>query len=182
MPDAYEYSILKKGSIRVLELHPAKRPNDPLKGNLLEVELGPKQLYETLSYVWGARTGDRLILCNGKELYITENCESALRQLRFARKSRTIWVDAICINQTDELEKNKQVGLMDEIYKNSTHLRIWLGEPESSRGLRRYWMFLQSLIVLNKPLQWIDKHMGAGAYTFGHLAYVLGLLGLIHCK
>ncbi|KAI9779440.1 MAG: hypothetical protein M1839_007405 [Geoglossum umbratile] len=38
-----------------------------------------------------------------------------------------IWVDAICINQSDDLEKAEQVALMGDIYKSAQSVVIWLG-------------------------------------------------------
>jgi hypothetical protein len=159
MPEPYLYQTLEEGWIRVLQLSPARQRLDPLQGKLVEVKLDSKHPYETLSYVWGAQAGTVPILCDGKEILITENCEAALKQLRHKRKPITIWVDAICINQADKLERNSQVGLMGDIYKISSHLRIWLGNPASSGGLHRYWLYLQVLIKLNKPFQWLDEHL-----------------------
>ncbi|KAM7184289.1 hypothetical protein V8F33_013056 [Rhypophila sp. PSN 637] len=36
---------------------------------------------------------------------VTTNMESALRYLRDPKQPRTLWIDALCINQTDEVEK-----------------------------------------------------------------------------
>lgn len=37
------------------------------------------------------------------------------------------WIDAICINQADDLEKSSQVALMGEIYKKALNAIVWLG-------------------------------------------------------
>jgi hypothetical protein len=36
-------------------------------------------------------------------------------------------VDAVCINQENLLERNSQVQIMDQIYRNAETVRIWLG-------------------------------------------------------
>jgi hypothetical protein len=54
---------------------------------------------------------------------------------RGTRTSLTLWVDAICINQSDTLEKNIQVAMMGEIYENAATVRVWLG-GRSGRGER----------------------------------------------
>ena len=41
----------------------------------------------------------------------------------------TLWIDAICINQDDHKEKQKQVQLMREIYFCSNRLIVWLESP-----------------------------------------------------
>jgi hypothetical protein len=42
-------------------------------------------------------------------------------------ESATLWVDAICINQKDVQEKNKQVSLIKEIYQRAGQVVIFLG-------------------------------------------------------
>lgn len=44
----------------------------------------------------------------------------------------TIWVDAICINQDDEDEKDHQIPLLDVIYSCATTVYIWLGAGTST--------------------------------------------------
>lgn len=38
-----------------------------------------------------------------------------------------LWVDALCINQDDVLERNSQVGRMGELYKNAECVHCWIG-------------------------------------------------------
>ncbi|KAI0596488.1 heterokaryon incompatibility protein-domain-containing protein [Biscogniauxia sp. FL1348] len=42
----------------------------------------------------------------------------------------SIWVDAICINQSDVDEKSAQVTMMDLIYSVATYVVAWLGPPD----------------------------------------------------
>jgi hypothetical protein len=44
------------------------------------------------------------------------------------KEALTIWIDAICINQDDNLERSAQVQIMGSIYQTAKRLRIWLGE------------------------------------------------------
>ena len=39
---------------------------------------------------------------------------------------RPLWIDAICINQADQAEKEKQIPLMRHIYPNAQLVRLWL--------------------------------------------------------
>jgi hypothetical protein len=41
-----------------------------------------------------------------------------------------MWIDAICINQTDLVERSKQVQHMADIYKLASRVVIWLGEEK----------------------------------------------------
>ena len=52
----------------------------------------------------------------------------ALRRLRDPAVSRILWIDAICINQSDKNEKSHQVAMMGEIYSSCQKAIVWLGE------------------------------------------------------
>ncbi|KAH6949187.1 heterokaryon incompatibility protein-domain-containing protein [Fusarium avenaceum] len=73
-------------------------------------------------------------------LQVTTNLESALRHLRRDKQMRTLWIDALCIDQRNENEKRAQVQRMDRIYANATSTIVWLGgyhglvEPEQCGG------------------------------------------------
>jgi hypothetical protein len=56
--------------------------------------------------------------------------ERALRRLRHRSDPQVLWVDAICINQSDDAERSQQVKVMGAIYKSTRHCKIWLGEVE----------------------------------------------------
>lgn len=118
-------------SIRLLALSPSPNFEASLEATLVEVHLDNNN-YEALSYVWGSRVGTEPFVCDGKVLLITPNCESALRHLRLKVKSRTLWVDAICIDQEENeisvKERNSQVALMGEIYAKAFHTICWLGQ------------------------------------------------------
>jgi hypothetical protein len=77
---------------------------------------------------------------------VTRNLKEALWQFREDRKrlvrpkSSTMprsqllhfWIDAICIDQTNNKEKSFQVGLMTEIYQRACHVFAWLGPADKS--------------------------------------------------
>jgi hypothetical protein len=60
-------------------------------------------------------------------LKITENLHLALREFRGTENPRVLWIDAVCINQCDDVEKSGQVALMREIYKGARTVLIRLG-------------------------------------------------------
>ena len=116
------------GIIRVLDLHPASGYTvDLISCSLRPIHLSDRPSYEALSYFWGDPTFNKKIICNGKELSITTSLEGALRRFR-GSATRTIWADAICINQQDTDEKNQQVRLMRQIYQYAQRVVIWLGD------------------------------------------------------
>ncbi|KAK4442311.1 HET-domain-containing protein [Podospora aff. communis PSN243] len=112
--------------IRVLDLLPGET-NAPLHCKLQHASLSDKPQFEALSYVWGDATIRSTITVDGHNVGITVNLEETLRALRYHDKTRTLWVDAICINQQDTAEKNVQVPLMGNIYHNAVRVVTWLG-------------------------------------------------------
>lgn len=46
-----------------------------------------------------------------------------------------MWVDVICINQSDKTEKEHQIPLMAEIYAKASQVLVWLGESEDNGDL-----------------------------------------------
>jgi len=68
-------------------------------------------------------------------LQITNNLAVALRHLRLRKKSRTLWVDAICINQDDPVERSAEVLEMGSIYRNAQQVVIWLGPASHDSDL-----------------------------------------------
>ncbi|KAF2119506.1 heterokaryon incompatibility protein-domain-containing protein [Lophiotrema nucula] len=87
--------------------------------------------YEALSYVWGDRADLREISCNGVPMKVTRNLFDALVAIRVPTASRSLWVDAICINQDDLEERSHQVGLMASIYRQAARVLIWLGHGDA---------------------------------------------------
>jgi hypothetical protein len=45
-------------------------------------------------------------------------------------QDRLLWVDALCINQQDEIEKANQVKMMGKIYARALNVNIWLGKED----------------------------------------------------
>ncbi|ETS07232.1 HET-domain-containing protein [Trichoderma reesei RUT C-30] len=76
----------------------------------------PPPKYEALSYTWGDENDRREIAVNGYIVDVTVNLYSALRRLRLENETRVLWIDALCINQTDLDERSQQVQLMRNIY------------------------------------------------------------------
>ncbi len=86
--------------------------------------------FAALSYVWGDPTQLVPLACDGQMIDITINLRDALRENRHWRKTRTLWVDAVCIDQANVHERNHQVKMMVNIYRAAYEVIIWLGYPE----------------------------------------------------
>lgn len=118
-------------SIRVMHLLSGVE-HDELPVNLRVVSLSSKPHYEALSYTWGLAADGRTILVNDRyRIGVTDNLFKALRALRHHLRQRTLWVDAICINQSDNSDKSQQVAKMGKIYNLAACVNIWFGEAEA---------------------------------------------------
>lgn len=118
---AFTYSPLKNStSIRLLRIIGNNEPG-PLHGELLEVDLATETPpYTALSYCWGDQTDTREIICNGKLLTITSTLELALKMTKDHCPKEFIWVDQVCICQSNLQEKVQQIQIMASIYQSKT--------------------------------------------------------------
>jgi hypothetical protein len=127
--DQYKYKPLNlaRPEIRLLHLPPG-RWRGPILCSLSTVSLDDKPHYEALSYCWGNQAIVKPICLDSHLRHVTTNLEAALRRLRHRDRPRCLWVDALCINQADDIEKSHQVNLMKEIYSNAAEVLLWLGD------------------------------------------------------
>ncbi|KAK8121753.1 hypothetical protein PG984_010423 [Apiospora sp. TS-2023a] len=88
--------------------------------------------YEALSWCWGSDEPKyALKIEEGDNTYkfrVKRELALALKYLRLKDKVRTLWIDAICINQSDPEERNHQVQMMSRIYTRAKSVCVWLGE------------------------------------------------------
>lgn len=91
--------------------------------------------YEALSYAWGDPHSKAFIEFESLPFPITANLYSALQQLRPISAPRYLWIDALCIDQTNVSEKSHQVQLMGDIYKRAARVLVWLGEADEDSDL-----------------------------------------------
>lgn len=119
----------RDGQIRVLDLQPGTTESE------IRILLRVERLtnaYEALSYTWGASTENRVVRVNNDFVVsVTDNLFRALRCLRLPDTIRTLWIDALCINQSDDDEKSQQVQMMSRIYREASQVNVWLGECDS---------------------------------------------------
>jgi hypothetical protein len=114
--------------------------------------------YFALSYVWGPSTDRQRITCNSHVTKITTNLHSLLHEFRRRGMKGNdldtpVWADALCINQSDDVERTTQVRMMQDIYKRAEVVIIWLGAmaPRSNH------IDIQTLSMINAPWK---RYMG----------------------
>jgi hypothetical protein len=137
----YEYHVLpSKDGIRLLHLYPSQNPSVPdgeevpyCKLEQYELYYASRPPYEVLSYSWGSPRRDTFINCDGFKLFVTQNCRHALQQLsRLIDEPKVLWVDAICIDQEDIVERSAQVCRMHDIFGQAERVIIWLGKADDT--------------------------------------------------
>ncbi|KAJ2995802.1 hypothetical protein NUW58_g1169 [Xylaria curta] len=131
----------------------------------------PLPSYEALSYAWGSEKDLDSVLVvdqarqetvgNGQQTPITmpirRNLAEALRHLRYQSRPRVMWIDAICIDQTNMIERGSQVAF----YGLAHRVIAWLG-PESQDSH----LALSTLEYLGQQVQYTKD-----AYHFPQPSY-----------
>ena len=128
-PKGIDYRPLNpsKKEIRLLRLHPEDEDHkSPIHTSLIKVSLSDDPFYHALSYCWGDASSRDLVVVDGKPVSVTANLATGLRELR-RREVRTLWANAICINQGDEGEKGHQVAYMGNVYSRASGVFAWPG-------------------------------------------------------
>lgn len=121
-------SLQFEREIRLISLKPSRRQLDEIECETFHAKWD-KSSYEALSYAWGDSRLQCAIRVDNQRFMITKNLFAAMKRLRDRSVPRTLWIDGICINQTNDEERNKQVQRMKEIYENAFNVVVWLGEP-----------------------------------------------------
>jgi hypothetical protein len=133
------------GIFRLLTIWPAESSDSIMC--TLETAFWQSSEYEALSYAWGDKPLFRSISIDDKTFFVTSELFAALHELRSETTKRVLWVDAICINQYDAQERERQVQQMDHIYQNAEKVVVWLGKQYSYNTSRA----LENLGRLRRP-------------------------------
>ena len=120
---AYVYQPLDAVDIRLLVLK-QRSPMLPsvVEANMIHVSMddvlkdGSDVRFEAMSYQWGSAEKVDTILIDGKEFWVTQSAFNVIMARRSSFQERVIWIDAICINQSDQEEKSRQIAMMQLIY------------------------------------------------------------------
>ncbi|KAH7014457.1 heterokaryon incompatibility protein-domain-containing protein [Microdochium trichocladiopsis] len=127
---SFLYTPLETGEIRLLyaSIDEAGEVVWSLKSSqLLDGSNNSVPEFDALSYAWGDLDLAYQFVCNDQELQIHHNLYEALPYLARRRSSLPLWIDAICINQQDEVEKRTQIKLMSKIYRCADTVWAWIG-------------------------------------------------------
>jgi hypothetical protein len=143
--------------IRLLAIHPGQYGDD-LYGSIDYANVNYMPEYTALSYTWADESGDtklshRLDTPAGF-IQITKNCDAAIRRLRHPDEVKKVWIDAICIDQRNALERGRQVAMMSDIYCKATSVVVYIGEEDSETAIFFDWMNAVPARYLKIPAPW----------------------------
>jgi hypothetical protein len=156
----YEYETLQHAdSFRLLKLLPSEQIAAELRCEIADSRLGLTPDFEALSYTWDQDVFPVTLNTPSGELKVTENLASALRRFRSAKRTRTLWVDAVCINQASIPERNQQVGIMSSIFRDAKRVLCWIGEADehTEQALTKIRQLANSHSLYGLPE--VDAHM-----------------------
>ncbi|KAL8365322.1 hypothetical protein RB595_004227 [Gaeumannomyces hyphopodioides] len=128
--------------IRLLRLYPGS-PDDSIEVEIYISSLEESPIYEALSYVWSDPSEDpsnepaEIHIRGTGKWTVTPNLRGALTTLRHQiTEPRTLWVDALCIDQSNKNERSSQVRIMRGIYAQASRVVVWLGSGRDGPKVR----------------------------------------------
>jgi hypothetical protein len=145
-PKPYEYRPLDTttNEIRLLKLFPPRYDGDSMiRGELHHTDL-KEDTFTCISYAWDGPYLTNfpppslcyLRLSSDSQVPLQRNLAALLLTLLLTwpasepPTSLTLWIDAVCINQEDVVERSREVTRMQDIYSAAEAVLAWLGPEE----------------------------------------------------
>ncbi|KAH7354691.1 heterokaryon incompatibility protein-domain-containing protein [Rhexocercosporidium sp. MPI-PUGE-AT-0058] len=167
--EGFVYSPLPDDSIRLVQFEIGPSEHISLKLGVCTLKSAPH--FTALSYTWGGEARSKLINLQGTVFRITPNLEAFLLEAK--RRIETLstkneldekrwnggwlWIDAICIDQSNTLEKNVQVAMMKNIYERAQTIISWLGKLDDDAKLGMEYVLDFDYFRERKPLNQSSK-------------------------
>jgi hypothetical protein len=121
----HRYTKIGVQQVRLLQYASDSTP-DQVRLQIQVFDRRTKPQYAAMSYVWGDRDPKQIVRLNGCDFEIGPNLHSALLCMRNGL-SGWFWIDAICIDQQNKVERNEQVSEMTQTYANAAFVASWVG-------------------------------------------------------
>jgi hypothetical protein len=144
-----------KPSIRLLKVSKLESQSSSLSFDIESFVLLECPSYKAFSYTWGSpfpsgqalnpvkerfpsdeefatrnvdwQVENETIRCNGQLVQVGLNLFEALTQLSMVCEEGYLWIDRLCIDQTNTEERSSQVTIMSQIYSKASSVLVWLG-------------------------------------------------------
>ena len=167
--------VYDEQEIRLLYIMPSDDPTSTIEMVMAHCNLGKHPPYEALSYTggnpfsspppspnpskkskhhtedpWEKKTN---VLVNDIPFPVKKNLMDALQRFRITHANKAMWIDSICINEADPVERGEQVRLMGDVYGAAEDVPIWLGETEP--GVRTALRLITNII--KAFTEWYDR-------------------------
>lgn len=150
-------------SIRLIEILPGISPQISCKFHVHQLDANAGcPPFTALSYTWGPPdpASEIPITINGQSLLVRQNLWCALSSYRKKMSEGTfrgpLWIDALSINQQDNLERSHQVNMMKVIFSRAETVLVYLGQEEDDSS--RLLQFITTMPQLNyRPLYSPDQ-------------------------
>ncbi|KAL7923199.1 heterokaryon incompatibility domain-containing protein [Trichoderma austrokoningii] len=131
MENPHSTAPIERGEFRLIELLPSAE-SETIECRLRSYSLdGGHPEYTALSYAWGQNVRDKTISLNGTCFSVGNNLWWFLHHMRLRSQYINFWIDAICIDQSNVMERNHQVQIMRKIYSNAQSVSVWLGKADA---------------------------------------------------
>ncbi|KAH7385588.1 heterokaryon incompatibility protein-domain-containing protein [Phaeosphaeria sp. MPI-PUGE-AT-0046c] len=154
----YRYPAILPNQIRLLRVAPGLFTSTlvlALKVVSLQKILDEEFEFQALSYAWGEDKAENIVQLSNlpsnesgsatqdtdfdvsiwkrsETFPIRQNPFHALRRIRLVDSYTWVWVDAICMDQSNDDEKSEQLQKMLKIYSSAYNVIAWLGEDDGA--------------------------------------------------
>ncbi|KAI4948095.1 hypothetical protein J4E91_006088 [Alternaria rosae] len=164
----YKYTPLCGNEIRLLRITPDLF-DGPLQCSLKVVSMekitAKVHEFQALSYAWGNDAPSYNVLLSDLPKVsdgsstaptqhltypIRKNLYQALKHIRLTDDYLWLWVDYLCIEQTNQEEKSQQIPKMPSIYSSAWNVIAWLGVDDMSGNVEEAVRLIPSILNLKK--------------------------------
>ncbi|OJD33896.1 het domain protein [Diplodia corticola] len=128
----YRYKRLTStATTRLVQIQPSTASGSGIVVDIIEAFPGGRVEYDALSYTWGTAAPDKpIVVNNDRRLLVTDNLARAMRRFRHPAETVSLWIDQLCIDQSNDRERSRQVAMMGTIYRSARKVIVWLGEGD----------------------------------------------------
>jgi len=132
-------------AIRLLRIGLIPSEDNAPSCSMSTFELPSAPPYIAVSYTWGPKDAQPLyITLNGEQHPVRENlynliCFLYAKPTKMKEAFAYLWIDQVCIDQSNAEERNHCVRLMPQVYKTAIEVLQWLGkEPNMVNAAREH--------------------------------------------
>lgn len=143
----FQYAQLAQDSIRLVEFHPSSTPSD------IHLTLSHQSKYfdgaAHYSAIWyeagDANSARKTVTLNGRTRTVPSTAWDALSTIvEHHGNDNKYWIDAVCINQQDEAEKNSHRRQFSRIFSSAEKVFVWLGRENADESTKRAFSAVQN--------------------------------------